>query len=178
MNTTDDTPATDEVTGARVEIAVLVELSRERLWERATDVPRYGDWSPECVHTEWLQLPPGPRPGGRFSGRNRFPNGFEATTLCLVTEVRRPEAFEWAVLDPSEDPDRPGSIWRYELTQAGENRTLLRHIFTHGPGDTGARTGAARSSTALAARLDQIRANMAASLSAMLDGVRVEEAAP
>lgn len=167
----------DEVTGARTEVALMVDLPATRLWELVTDVPRYGDWSPECVHTEWPTARENhpPRVGDRFSGRNRFGNGFVATTLCVVTEVTPREVFEWVVLDDAEDPARPGSIWRYELSAAGPNRTSLRHVFEHGPGDTGTRLGAAQRPTGLADRLEQIRGNMAASLSAMLDGVLTEE---
>ncbi len=166
----------DEVTGARTEVSLHVGLPRRRLWELVTDVARYGEWSPECELTEWLERAAegAPHAGDRFSGCNRFGNGFVATTFCVVTEVIRPETFEWVVLDPTGEPDRPGSIWRYELG-AGDRPgwTHLRHVFEHGPGDTGARTMAEQSPTGLADRLTQVRANMAASLSAMLDGVPI-----
>jgi hypothetical protein len=171
-----DPTVIDVVTGARTEVSLLVDLPADRLWALVTDVPRYGEQSPECVHTAWLEPAGGgePAPGDRFAGRNRFANGLVGTTICVVTEVARPGTFGWVVLDAGDDPDRPGSIWRYELEPV-DGRTRLRHTFEHGPGDTGARTMAAASPTGLADRLARIRSNMTTSLAAMLGGVHYSE---
>lgn len=164
------------VTGARTELSLLVDLPAERLWELVTDVPRFGEWSPEGEHTAWLDAPGDhePRVGDRFSGRNRYANGWVTTVFCVVTEALRPDTFAWIVLDPSGEPDRPGSIWRYELRPDG-GRSRLRHTFEHGPGDTGARTMAEASPTGLTDRLAQIRSNMGTALAAMLGDVRYSE---
>jgi len=166
---------TDTVTGARTEVTLLVDLPIERVWELVTDVPRHGEWSPECVHTAWLDEAAHHEVGDRFAGRNVFPNGHEATADCVVAELARPEVFAWHVLD---DEERPGSIWRYELTRDGADRTRLVHSFEHGPGNTGARVMAEESPTGLDERLGQIRRNITASLGAMLDGTSYREVEP
>lgn len=127
------------VTGARVDLEIVVDLAPSTMWERLTDLSRLGDWSPECEHAAWLDdVAPGARTGARFEGRNRFGNGNVGNVVCVVTEADRPRIFAWVVLDDHEDPGRPGSIWRYELLTAGSiDRTLVRHSFTHGPGNSG-----------------------------------------
>lgn len=169
--------AQDQVTGARTGVALLVDLPVERLWELVTDVPRYGEWSPECVAAAWLDGGTG-RVGDRFTGHNRFgtePGAFESTVTCVVTERSRPAAFAWHVLD---DDGRPASIWRYTLAPAGEGRTLLRHGFEHGPGVTVTRLTAADDPNAVDERLAQLRHDIAVSLDAMLGGASYREVEP
>lgn len=159
----------DEVTGARADVALRVSMARDRLWELITDVTRVGEWSPECWAGSWLDADaPGPRPGARFEGRNRYPNGHTASVVCVVTEAVRPSSFAWSVLDASGDPERPASLWRYDLLP-GERpgEVLVRHGFVHGPGNSGARVAALRDAASLEGRLDQLRRTMMMTLTAM-----------
>lgn len=74
----------DEVTGARAEVELVVDLPIEQVWSWVTDVSRMGDSSPECVFAAWrpdqgdvpyagarFDAQPGPYPGraGRPAGR-------------------------------------------------------------------------------------------------------------
>ncbi|GAB2610118.1 hypothetical protein GCM10027168_48830 [Streptomyces capparidis] len=159
----------DIVTGARAEVALTVDLPPEEMWELVTDVSGFGRWSPECTHAEWLDTAaPGPRAGARFEGRSRYRDGCVSSVVCVVTEAVRPVTFAWAVLDERDDPARPASIWRYELSPATAGRTLVRHTFLHGPGASGTRDGALRDPAALPARLARMRGNMTATLAAMV----------
>ena len=105
----------------------------------------------------WLGEPGRPQPGARFTGHNRFPNGFEYEVTCVVTEADRPRAFAWLVLDDSGDPARPSSSWRYQIDPLpGGGR--VRQSFTHGPGASYLRAAAAkapdRAAGIMAARWD------------------------
>src|SRR5215469_15518986 len=102
-------------TGAQAEVEFIADLAPEEVWDLITDVARIGEWSPECVGARWLDGA-APRAGARFEGRNDFGSGPLPPVTCVVTEARRPEVFEWIVLDPTGSVDSPGSIWRYELT--------------------------------------------------------------
>jgi len=160
-----------EATGARVDVEMLVDRDPGQMWDLITDVARIGEWSPECVAAAWLDGS-APRPGGRFEGRNVYGGGFTATVTCVVTEAERPAVFEWVVLDPSEVPEHPGSIWRYELTQGGSpGQTRVRHTFVHGPGVTGLSEGMradpARAGEILQGRLNQLRKHMTVTLEGM-----------
>ncbi|MEU8194508.1 SRPBCC family protein [Microbispora amethystogenes] len=133
------------ITGARVDLEVVVDLPPERLWDLVTAVHRVSEWSPECEHTALLDgtvdrtVDGGGRRvavGTRFEGRNRREN-LVWTVNCLVTEVTPPHSFAWVVLDDAHDPERPSSFWRYDL-EPGDvpGRTRVRHTFVHGPGNS------------------------------------------
>jgi uncharacterized protein YndB with AHSA1/START domain len=151
----------DEVTGLTAAAEEVVAARPELVWDLVTDVTRIGSWSPECR----------PRPGARFTGRNRFPDGFEYEVACVVTEADRPRAFAWVVLDDSGDPARPSSLWRYRIEPLPGGRSRVRQRFTHGPGVSFLREVAAQApdqaAAIIAARRDGLRANMSATLRAM-----------
>ena len=160
-----------EVTGATVDVELHVDKDPDDMWDLVTDVDRIGEWSPECSGAEWLDGG-APRPGARFRGRNEFAGGFKSTVTCVVTDAIRPTVFEWVVLDPSEDPERPGSIWRYELVPGTSGaRTKVRHTFVHGPGDTGLKRGMQQSpadaEAILTERLETLRKHMTITIERM-----------
>lgn len=172
----------DGLTGAFAELELVVDVPVERVWSLVTDVGRMGEWSPECVFAAWR---PGqgevPRAGARFEARNEYADGFTAAVECVVTEAVRPSVFAWVVLDDDRDVERPGSIWRYEL-HGVEGGTRVRQRFTHGPGLTGLRASMrddpGHSRTALEGRLAELRANMSATLHAMLDQTPLSGSSP
>lgn len=160
-----------QATGAQVEVEIVVDKDPAQMWDLITDVARIGEWSPECAGAAWLDGGT-PLPGAAFQGRNEFGGGFTSTVTCVVTEAEHPAVFEWVVLDPSEDPGHPGSIWRYELL-AGDvpGQTRVRHRFTHGPGATGLSEGMkenpGQAGAILAGRLDNLRKHMTVSIEGM-----------
>ena len=111
------------------------------------------------------------QPGARFTGRNRFPDGFEYEVTCVVTEADRPRAFAWVVLDDTGDPARPSSSWRYRIDPLPSGGSRVGQRFTHGPGFSYLREVAAKApgqaAGIIAARRDGLRANMSAALRAM-----------
>jgi hypothetical protein len=129
---TDDVQIGCEVTGLTAAAEEEVIARPELVWDMVADITRIGGWSPECIRAAWLADPGRPRPGARFTGRNRLPSGFEYEVICVVTEADRPRAFGWAVLDDSGDPARPSALWRY-LIDPIHGGSRVRQRFTHGP---------------------------------------------
>jgi uncharacterized protein YndB with AHSA1/START domain len=162
----------DDVTGARVDVTLTVDMAPERFWDLVTDVSRISEWSPECTYAAWIEDgDPVVRAGARFEGRNQFPNGFVSSVTCVVTEAVWPSTFAFVVLDGQGDPERPGSVWRYEWSPADSpERSVVRHSFVHGPGNTGARRAAQVDPVSFAGRLDALRDNMTATVMAMTRG--------
>ena len=162
---------TRDVTGLTAAAEVVVAARPELVWDLVADVTQVGRWSPECIRAAWLAEPGRPRPGARFTGRNRFPNGFEYEVTCVVTEADRPRAFAWVVLDDRGDPARPSSSWQYRIDPLPGGGSRVRQRFTHGPGDSFLRAVAAKApdqaGEIIAARLEMLRANMSATLRAM-----------
>ena len=168
---TDGGQIASEVTGLTATAEEMVAARPELVWDLVADVTRVGGWSPECVRAAWLVEPGRPRPGARFTGHNRFPNGFEYEVTCVVTEANRPHVFAWAVLDDSGDPARPSSWWRYRIDPLPGGGSRIRQRFTHGSGASYLRAVAAkapdRAAEIIAARRDGLRANMRTTLRAM-----------
>jgi uncharacterized protein YndB with AHSA1/START domain len=160
-----------DVTGLTAAAEEVVAAGPELVWDLVADVTRVGEWSPECIRAAWLGEPAGPRAGARFTGHNRFPDGFEYEVTCVVTEADRPRAFAWVVLDDSGDPARPSSLWRYRIDPLPGGGSRVRQRFTHGPGDSFLRAAAAKApdqaAEIIAARREMLRANMSATLRAM-----------
>jgi uncharacterized protein YndB with AHSA1/START domain len=160
-----------EVTGLTAVAEEVVAARPELVWDLVADVTRVGGWSPECIRAAWLGEPGQPEPGARFTGHNRFPNGFEYEVTCVVTQADRPRAFAWVVLDDSGDLARPSSSWRYRIDPLPGGGSRVRQRFTHGPGASYLRAAAAnapdRAAEIIAARLDGLLANMSAALRAM-----------
>ncbi|TWP54183.1 SRPBCC family protein [Lentzea tibetensis] len=161
---------TDYVTGARVDVELELDVPAQRLWELITDVTRIGEWSPECVHADWLDTP---GVGARFEARNEFPHGFVGHVICEVTEMTAPTRFAWTVggKDVIDDDDhKTESLWYYELVPQG-SKVLVRHGFEHGPGMTGLRehveANPSRGTDILEGRLRELRENMTTTLRAM-----------
>ncbi len=165
--------ATDQVTGSRTWIELTVDLPPAQLWDLVTDIGRQGEWSPECEYAAWLDTAdPGPRVGARFQGRNRFADGRVNEVVCEVVAAQRPYSFAWVV---GEDPARPSTTWRYDLRQGSTpGRTLVRHSFEHGPGDSRLRTAVERypdrAEHIVASRMQQLREHMRETLTAMTRG--------
>jgi uncharacterized protein YndB with AHSA1/START domain len=160
-----------QAAGAQVVVDFTIDKDPAEVWDLITDVSRIGEWSPECASGAWLDGGSA-KPGARFEGLNRYEGGFEATVTCVVTEAEEPGVFEWVVLDPSEDPAHPGSVWRYELAPGDAPRqTRVLHRFVHGPGITGLSEGMRENpdeaAVILQSRLDMLRQHMTVTLEGM-----------
>jgi hypothetical protein len=168
---TDGAQIADEVTGLTVAVEEKVAVAPVRVWDLVADVTQIGKWSRECIRAAWLGAVRRPQPGAVFVGHNRLPDGFEYEVTCVVTEADRPRSYAWVVLDNSGDPAWPSSSWRYRIDPLASGGSLVKQRFTHGPGASYLRAVAARApgraAEIIAGRLDALRADMSATLSAM-----------
>lgn len=121
------------VTGLTTAADVVVAARPERVWDLVADITRIGGWSPECLRADWLGEPGEPRPGARFTGYYRIPNGFEYEVTCVITEAVRPRTFAWVVLDDSAEPARPSSSWKYRIDPLPGGGSRVQQRFVHGP---------------------------------------------
>jgi uncharacterized protein YndB with AHSA1/START domain len=170
-----------EVTALTAVAEEVVAARPELVWDLVAEVTRVGEWSPECIRAAWLGEPGRPRPGARFTGRNRIASGFEYEVTCVVTEADRPRAFAWVVLDDSGDPARPSSLWQYRIDPLPGGGSRVRQRFTHGPGASYLRQIAVnapgRAAEIIAARREGLRANMSVTLRAMKAAAESSQAA-
>jgi Polyketide cyclase / dehydrase and lipid transport len=93
--------------------SVVIEASAERIYELVADLPRMGDWSPECRQVEWLTGSTGPAEGATFIGHNRGgPGGlmkWSRRGRVLAADPGREFAFV------TEEGGRESTRWQYRL---------------------------------------------------------------
>ena len=93
--------------------SLVVAAPADRIYDLVADLPRMGEWSPECHNVEWEGGATGPAAGARFVGHNRTgPRGFirwSRRGRVLVADRGREFAFV------TEEGGRESTVWRYTL---------------------------------------------------------------
>lgn len=104
-----------------VSVDIEVAAPAEVIYDLVADLPRMGEWSPECERVEWAETTPGPAIGARFTGHNRNGRHRWSTHGTVVTADRGQEfAFEVrSVLG------MPVSTWTYRISSRGDGRCLV-----------------------------------------------------
>jgi hypothetical protein len=107
--------------------SVVIEALAERIYELVADLPRMGDWSPECRQVEWLDGSTGPGEGATFIGHNQGgPRGlmkWSRRGRVLTADPGREFAFV------TEEGGRQSTEWRYRLEPA-EGGTRVTESYT------------------------------------------------
>lgn len=150
-----------------------------RVWDLVTDIGLPARLSPELQRAVWLDGAAAPALGARFEGHNSHPLVGTWRTHSHIVELVEHRSFAWAVTDPdgrfgddAPDPGRPLATWRFDLSPAPGGTTLLSHSARLGPARSGVSLAIDRApdreEAIVATRLEELRANMAATL----DGIR------
>jgi hypothetical protein len=91
----------------------VVDAAPQRIYDLVADMPRMGEWSPECQRVEWQGGAGGPAAGATFVGHNRGgPRGlmkWSRRGRVLVADPGREFAFV------TEEGGREGTMWRYRF---------------------------------------------------------------
>jgi uncharacterized protein YndB with AHSA1/START domain len=92
---------------------VVVDAPPERIYDLVADLPRMGEWSPECQRVEWENGSREPEVGATFVGHNRGgPRGlmkWSRRGRVLVADRGREFAFV------TEEGGRESTVWRYRF---------------------------------------------------------------
>lgn len=158
--------------GARCEIHAAATPAS--VWRLVTDIGLPARLSAELQSAEWLDGATGPAVGAAFVGHNRHRMIGEWQTVSYVTELEEPRIFRWAVVDPDgrfgdvvPDPRKPLATWSFELTPEGGGTRLAQTVVI-GPAPSGLSRAIGqapeREEELVAARLDQLRANIDSTL--------------
>ena len=102
---------------------LVIDAAPTRLYDMVADLPRMGEWSPECQRVEWEGGATGPAEGARFVGHNRGgPRGlirWSRRGRVLTADAGREFAFA------TEEGGRESTIWRYRFETAdGATRVI------------------------------------------------------
>jgi hypothetical protein len=93
--------------------SLVVRAPADDIYDLVADLPRMGEWSPECTRVEWDAGATGPAVDARFVGHNRTgPRGlikWSRRGRVLVADRGREFAFV------TEEGGRESTVWRYTL---------------------------------------------------------------
>jgi uncharacterized protein YndB with AHSA1/START domain len=103
-----------------VEVAATINAAPERLYALVADLPRMGEWSPECAAVVWLGGSTAAAPGVRFKGTNKN-GGKRWQTVCTITAADPGRELSWE----ARAFGLPISHWRYRFASDGTGGTVV-----------------------------------------------------
>lgn len=104
----------------------FIAAPAERIYALVADLPRMGEWSPECTAVEWTDASSGPSVGATFIGHNvGGPGGLLKWSRSGTVRVATPgREFAFA----TSEGGREGVLWRYEFDEV-EGGTRVRESY-------------------------------------------------
>lgn len=99
---------------------IHINASPEAVYALVSDVTRMGEWSPECVHCEWIDGATGPAVGAKFTGTNKL-GFYKWSTSPTVTDAVPGRVFAF---------DAGATEWRYTFTADGDGTSVTESFRT------------------------------------------------
>jgi hypothetical protein len=121
----------------RASAAIFVPAPPAEVYDTVSDLPRSGEWSPECTGGSWVDGTPA-KVGSVFRGTNHRATDVvgwapvvrgEWTTEAEVTAAEPGRTFRWAMRDSAGHAQE--SVWGFDLAETAGG-TLLTHHFRMG----------------------------------------------
>ena len=145
-----------------VEVETAIGAPAEEVYDLVADLPRMGEWSPECERVEWAPGSSGAAPGARFTGHNR--NGHRRwSTHGTVTVAERGRELTFEIRSVL---NMPVSQWSYRFEPTPEGCRVVEStqdrrgglIRVLGRIATGVSDREARNRESMTRTLEQLRA--------------------
>ena len=93
-----------------ISISVDVNATPETVWNLVSDLPRMGEWSPECTGVVWKGGAKGPAVGVKFTGKNK--SGFRRwSTQSTITAATPGAELAW----DTKAMGLPVARWSYSI---------------------------------------------------------------
>ena len=111
--------------GEQTEVTIRIDAAPEDVYNLVSDLPRMGEWSPECYRCQWLGDMQVAVPGAKFKGYNR--RGFRRWTThgTIVTA----EPGKQVSFDVNSVFDLPVSRWAYRITPEAEGGCTVTEVW-------------------------------------------------
>lgn len=104
-------------------VSLEMEADAHKLYEMVSDLPRIGEWSPECATVEWEGEVVEPVVGTEFVGHNAVGPGrrikYQRHGTVLTAEPGR--AFSFI----TDEGGRPSTAWHYTFEPVANGRTRV-----------------------------------------------------
>ena len=108
------------------EVELQINAPAELIYNLIADLPRMGEWSPECYKSSWLDGATGAAPGVRVRGTNKWRGmRWSRTAEIIVAEPGREFAFQTIPTLLFRD----STVWRYRLESNDGGGTLVTESF-------------------------------------------------
>ena len=109
--------------------AISIAVEPHALWEMISDVTRTPEWSPDVIHSVWID--PGPAVGARFESVNRMPLIRRWRSRSTVIAADPGRRFAFAV---GANPHDPNTTWTWDLEPTADGTTVrLSYEMHHEP---------------------------------------------
>lgn len=113
----------------RAAVTLHIDAPPDTVWGLISDITKMGEYSPEVMEAEWIDGATGPAVGARYRGHVKRNESWPVYwTTCKVTECRRGDVFEFAVIMG----ERPVNTWRYEFRATDDGGTNVTESFDLG----------------------------------------------
>jgi uncharacterized protein YndB with AHSA1/START domain len=154
--------------GDQTDVSIRVAASPEDVYALVSDLPRMGEWSPECRRCEWTGDAQVATPGARFKGYNR--RGFRRwTTKGTVVTAEPGKELSFDIRSVF---DLPVARWTYRITPEAEGGCTVTEVWEDRRGGlmkvlgqlaTGVSDRKEHNTAGMRATLDRIKADAEAS---------------
>ena len=98
-------------------VELVIEADADLLYDMVSDLPRIGEWSPECEVVEWEGTITAPVEGSTFVGHNAVGPGrrIRYSRHGRVLTAERGQEFAFI----TDEGGRESTMWRYRFEPAG-----------------------------------------------------------
>jgi hypothetical protein len=108
-------------------VAVDIDADAEVLYGMVSDLPRIGEWSPECEGVDWEGDVTAPAAGTTFVGHNAVGPGRRIRYSRHGRVLAADRAREFAFI--TDEGGRESTAWRYRFEPQGDGRTRVTESY-------------------------------------------------
>ncbi|MDP1793132.1 MAG: SRPBCC family protein [Acidimicrobiales bacterium] len=104
-------------------VSLDINADANTLYDMVSDLPRIGEWSPECVTVVWDGNVTTPVEGSEFVGHNAVGPGrrIKYKRHGTVLTAERGKAFSFI----TDEGGKPSTAWHYSFESLGDGRTRV-----------------------------------------------------
>jgi hypothetical protein len=108
-------------------VALDIRADAHALYEMVSDLPRIGEWSPECERVTWEGDVSAPAVGTTFVGHNAVGPGRRIRYSRHGTVLAADPGREFAFI--TDEGGRPSTVWRYRFETLDDGRTRVTESY-------------------------------------------------
>ncbi len=105
----------------------VIDATPDHIYDMVADLPRMGEWSPECQRVEWVDGATGPTKGAKFVGHNRTGPKLLIRWSRHGRVLAADRGREFAFV--TEEGGRESTQWRYQF-EAVAGGTRITESYT------------------------------------------------